>query len=155
MAHYLTKEGLEKLKNDLSHLKTVVRKEIIERIAAAKELGDLKENAEYAEAKDDQALLESKILEFEIALKEAILIDEEKLAQGDPALVQVGSRVTVEMGDKKFQYLIVGSEEANPALFKISHESPLGRSFLGKRIGESVIVKAPRGEFTYAIVSIE
>ncbi|MBI4239632.1 transcription elongation factor GreA [Candidatus Uhrbacteria bacterium] len=152
MPHYLTKEGLDKLKTDLHHLKTVVRKEVIERIAAAKELGDLKENAEYAEAKDEQALLESKILEYENALKEAVLINEEH--GGKQTHVSVGSRVTVTLNGKEYEYLIVGSEEADPVQFRISHESPLGKAFLGKKVGDSVVVKAPKGEFTYTISSI-
>lgn len=152
MSHYLTKEGLEKLKADLERMKTVARKEVIERIAAAKELGDLKENAEYAEAKDDQAMLESRIAEYEQILKVAIIIDETK---GSKTHVSIGSTVTVKSGENLCTYTIVGSEEADPITFKISHESPLGRSFLNKQVGESVMVKVPKGEFEYVIMEIK
>lgn len=152
MAHYLTKEGMEKMKKELETMKTVLRREIIERIASAKELGDLKENAEYAEAKDDQAMLESRILEYEMILKVATIIDEKK---GEKTEVSIGSTVTVKCGDNLCTYTIVGSEEADPISFKISHESPLGRSFLNKQVGESVMVKVPKGEFEYVIMEIK
>lgn len=152
MAHYLTKEGMEKMKKELETMKSVLRREVIERIAAAKELGDLKENAEYAEAKDDQAMLESRILEYETILKVATIIDEKK---GEKTEVSIGSTVTVKCGDNLCTYTIVGSEEADPISFKISHESPLGRSFLNKQVGESVMVKVPKGEFEYVIMEIK
>lgn len=152
MAHYLTKEGMEKMKRELDTMKTVLRREVIERIAAAKELGDLKENAEYAEAKDDQAMLEARILEYETILKIATIIDEKK---GEKTEVSIGSTVTVKCGDNLCTYTIVGSEEADPISFKISHESPLGRSFLNKQVGESVMVKVPKGEFEYVIMEIK
>ena len=137
---------------DLEQMKTVARKEVIERIAAAKELGDLKENAEYAEAKDDQAMLESRIAEYEQILKNAILIAE---TSGSKTHVSIGSTVTVKCGDNVCTYMIVGSSEADPITFRISHESPLGRSFLNKKVGESVMVKVPKGEFEYVIVEIK
>lgn len=152
MAHYLTKEGLEKMKNELETMKAVMRREVIERIAAAKELGDLKENAEYAEAKDDQAMLESKILEYETIIKRATIIDEER---GEKTQVSIGSTVTVKCGDNLCTYTIVGSAEADPISFRISHESPLGRSFLNKQVGETVMVKVPKGEFEYVIMEIK
>lgn len=148
--HYLTKEGLEKLKKDLEHLKTVARKEVVERIAAARDLGDLKENSEYAEAKDDQAMLEGKIIEFETVLREAQVIDEDR----GSANVTIGSTVTVSFDDKDYTYTIVGPEEADPQQSKISHESPLGKAFLGKKKGDKALVRAPRGEFTYTIKEI-
>lgn len=152
MAHYLTKEGLEKLKSELARMKTVMRKEVIERIASAKELGDLKENAEYAEAKDDQAMLESRIAECEQILKLAVIIEEK---QGSKTMVSIGSTVTVKCGENLCSYTIVGSEEADPITFKISHESPLGRSFLNKQVGDMVMVKVPKGEFEYVILEIK
>jgi transcription elongation factor GreA len=152
MTHYLTKQGLQKIKEELEHMKQVTRKEIIERIAAAKELGDLKENAEYAEAKDEQALVESKILELETALKGAVLIEE---SHGNHSTVSVGSTVITQCDGSKFTYTIVGSEEADPLSHKISHESPLGKAFLGKKIGETVIVRVPKGDFAYSIVEIQ
>lgn len=153
MPHYLTKIGLKKLQDDLSRLKTSERREVIERIAAAKELGDLKENAEYAEAKDTQAMLESKIAEIEAVLKDAVLIEEDRT--GESEFVQVGSRVQVACNGSTCVYTIVGTEEADPAQLKISNESPLGRAFLNKSRGDKVLVRVPRGEFEYMIVEID
>lgn len=154
MPHYLTKEGLERLKQDLNRMKTIARKEVIERIAEAKELGDLRENAEYAEAKDDQALLEAKISEYENIFKNAVIIDEMQAHSGTTS-VQIGATVTVQYDSQKSSYQIVGSEEADPMARRISNESPLGRAFLGKRIGEKVLVRVPRGEFEYVILDIK
>lgn len=140
------------MKADLDHMKKVMRLEVRNRIAAAKELGDLKENAEYAEAKDDQAMLESRIAEFEEISKNAVLIENKK---GVKTTVSIGSTVTVKCGENLCTYMIVGSPEADPITFKISHESPLGRSFLNKQVGETVVVKVPKGEFQYVIMEIK
>jgi transcription elongation factor GreA len=153
MTHYLTREGYIKLKNELEYLKTVARKEVIERIANAKELGDLKENAEYAEAKDDQGMIESKILEIEDALKNAQIIDDTK--SGKQSTVAVGTTVVVLCNALTCQYMIVGVEEADPPQSKISYESPLGRAFLHRKVGDTVKVKVPRGEFEYQIIEIK
>lgn len=154
MPHYLTKEGLLRLKQDLDQMKTVARKEVIERIAEAKELGDLRENAEYAEAKDDQALLEAKISEYENIFKHAVIIDDMP-SGSELANVQIGATVTVQYDSQQTSYQIVGSEEADPVARRISNESPLGRAFLGKRVGERVMVRVPRGEFEYLILDIK
>lgn len=151
MSHYVTKEGLEKLKAELERLKMVTRKQIIERIAAAKELGDLKENSEYAEAKDDQSLTESRISELENTIKTAVFIDETK---HETHHVSIGATVTVRHSGKETEFVVVGPEETNPATNHISYESPLGRAFLHKKVGEVAIVKAPKGDFEYEIVSI-
>lgn len=151
MPHYLTKEGLEKLKKELGHLKSVTRKEIIERIATAKELGDLKENAEYAEAKDDQALVESKIYDLEDKVKNAVVIEEN---HDDHYTVTIGSTVVATSAAGKIEYTIVGSDEADPMKGRISHESPIGKAFLGKKKGDKVIVKAPKGDFEYTVAEI-
>ncbi len=153
MPHYISKPGLKKLQEDLENLKTNARREVIERIAAAKELGDLKENAEYAEAKDDQAMLESKIADMEAVFKDAVLIEEERDA--DSEFVQVGSRVQVQCKGTTCVYTIVGTEEADPGQLKISNESPLGRAFLHKSRGDKVVVRVPKGEFEYIIVEID
>ncbi|MBI4272241.1 transcription elongation factor GreA [Candidatus Uhrbacteria bacterium] len=153
MPHYLTKPGLKKLQSELELLKTSARREVIDRIAAAKELGDLKENAEYAEAKDDQAMLESKIAEMEATLKDAVLIEEER-SEGS-TVVQVGSRVHVECNGNRCMYTIVGTEESDPSALRISNESPLGRAFLNKSRGDKVVVRVPKGEFEYIVVEIE
>lgn len=154
MQHYLTSEGYEKLKHELEHLKTVARPEVIERIATAKELGDLKENAEYAEAKDDQGVIETKILELEKTLKNAVVVDEEK-KKGKQYFVTVGSLVIVTCDSRQCEFKIVGPEEADPSQSKISYESPLGRALLNKRIGDTALLNAPKGEFTYVIVDIQ
>lgn len=153
MMHYLTREGFLKLKNELEHLKTVARKEVIERIASAKELGDLKENAEYAEAKDAQGMIESKILEIEETLRRSVIIDETK--KGPQTTVVIGSTVVVVCNTQKREYMIVGTDEAEPTQSRISYESPLGRAFLDKGVGERVVVKVPKGEFEYHIVEIK
>ncbi|MBI4599998.1 transcription elongation factor GreA [Candidatus Uhrbacteria bacterium] len=153
MTHYLTREGYLKLKNELEYLKTVARKEVIERIANAKELGDLKENAEYAEAKDDQGMIESRILEVEETLKHSEIIDETK--QAKQQFVGVGSTVVVSCNGRTCDYMIVGTDEADPGQSRISYESPLGRAFIHKRAGEKVMVKVPKGEFEYVIMEIK
>ncbi len=154
MSQYFTKEGFERLKQELHRMKTVARKVVVERIAEAKELGDLRENAEYAEAKDDQALLEAKISEYEYSFKNAVIIDD-TLSHSEMTSVRIGATVTVQYDSQVASYQIVGSEEADPVARRISNESPLGRAFLGKSIGEKVMVKVPRGEFEYVIVDIK
>lgn len=156
MQHYLTQDGYQKLKSELEHLKNVARKDVIERIATAKELGDLKENAEYAEAKDDQGLIEAKICELEEVLKNAVIVDEEKKKKsGGEHVVTIGSTVSVSCKGTACEYMIVGTEEADPSNAKISYESPLGSAFLNKRIGDQVVVSAPKGEYTYVILEIK
>lgn len=153
MTHYITREGLEKIKNELHELKNVKRREVIERIRNAKELGDLSENAEYAEAKDEQGFIEGKILELENFINKATIIDE-KIASGD--IVTVGSTVVIqcEGENEKKEYTIVGSNEANPSEGKISNESPFGRAFLGKKISDSVEILVPKGKVICEIINI-
>lgn len=151
--HYLTREGLEKLKKDLEQLKSVTRIEVVNRIAAARELGDLRENAEYAEAKDDQAMLEGKILEMEALVREAVII-EEGSGQGSNDFVNLGSTVTISHNGSKQTFTIVGTEETDPLQGKISHESPIGKALLGKKKGDTALVKVPKGEFEYKILEI-
>ena len=153
MIHYITAEGYQKVKDELDHLKTVARKEVIERIATAKELGDLKENAEYAEAKDDQGMIEAKILELEELLKTAKIVDDSS-KKGKPSQVTVGSTVVATCNAKECTYMIVGGEEADPNHSKISYESPIGRAFLNHRVGDSVVVSVPKGTFTYTIIDL-
>lgn len=154
MPHYLTSEGYEKLKTELERFKTVARPEVIERIATAKELGDLKENAEYAEAKDDQGIIETKILELEEALKNSVVVDEEK-KKGKQYFVMVGSVVCVTCNSQKCEFKIVGPEEADPERTKISYESPIGRALINRKVGDVVLVSVPKGEFRYTIVDIQ
>ena len=153
MKYYISKEGLEKLKNELYSLKNVKRKEIIERIRNAKELGDLSENAEYAEAKDEQSFIEGKILEIENFINKAVIIDENSRSSDT---VTVGTTVKIQCeGEKNHkEYTIVGSNEANPREGKISNESPFGKAFLGKKIGEKVEVQIPKGKIICEIMEI-
>ena len=147
---YITPEGLAKLKAELKELKTVKRKEIALRIQEAKELGDLSENAEYAEAKSEQGFIEGRIIELENTFKNAVLINDDK--SGDE--IRVGSRIKVETGGNEMILTIVGSNEASPAKGLISNESPLGQAFLGHKIGDLVEAKVPAGLVKYRILSI-
>lgn len=150
MADYISPEGLEKLKEELNKLKTDERRAIASRLESAKALGDLSENAEYQEAKEAQSLNEARISELEEMLRNIVII---KKPSGTD-IVQIGSQVVVEYGGKDEIYVIVGSEEADPAMGKISNESPLGKAFLGKRKGDAVEVKTPGGNVSYKVKEI-
>lgn len=146
---YISKEGFEDQKKELEDLK-IKRKEIALRLEEAKALGDLSENQEYLAAREAQAFNEGKIVELDQLLKEAVIIDKNKKS----SVVQIGSSVQVKNNGNQKTFLIVGSQEANPSLGKISNESPLGKAFLGKRAGEKVKVETPGGEAEYEIISI-
>jgi len=150
MSEYLSEEALVKLRQDLNDLKTRKRQEIAERLEHAKSLGDLSENAEYQETKEEQALVEQRIAELEERMREAVVM--EKPTRTDK--VGVGSTVRVKMDGEELIYMIVGSEEADPAAGKISNESPLGKAFLGRKQGEKVEVRTPAGAVVYTIVEI-
>lgn len=147
---YISQEGLEQLKRELEEFKQK-RHEIAKRLEEAKALGDLSENAEYQEAREDQAFNEGKIVELEQTLKEAVVIS--KNVKKD--IVRVGATVKVKSDNGTQTFYIVGSEEANPIEGKISNESPLGKSFLGRRAGEAIEAETPRGKMKYTIKSIE
>ena len=149
--YYLSKERFEELKKELQELRSKKRLEVAERLKQAKEYGDLSENSEYLEAREEQSWLENRIFELEDTLKKAVIIKKPLVLSE----VEVGCTVTVKKGDQVFKYMIVGSDEANPKEGKISNESPLGRAFLNHKIGESVIVFAPTGKVTYQIMNIE
>jgi len=149
--YYLTKERLEELKQELDGLKNTKRMEIAERLRHAKEYGDLSENSEYAEAREEQSLVEGRIFELEELSKKAVII---KKSEGS-GKVEVGSTVTAKKNGQILQYTIVGSYEAKPEDGKISDESPLGRAFLGRKVGDDVTVNAPLGAVTYQITKIE
>lgn len=148
---YLTKEGLEKVRKELKELKEVTRPETIQRLEAAKALGDLSENAEYHDAKDTLAFMEGRIRELEDTLHNAVLIEEGK--KGD--IVTLGSTIEVESRGIKRLFHIVGSNEADPAAGKISNESPIGAAFLDHKKGDEVEVTTPGGVTIYTIVSVE
>lgn len=151
---YLTREGRAKLEAELEELMTAGRKEVAERIGAAKELGDISESGEYEDAKNQQAHLEGRIREIKSLLSRAQLIDEEN---GHGHEVRVGSRVTVkfEGEDDEETWTIVGSTEANPREGRISNESPIGASLLGKRVRTKVSVQTPAGVQKFTITKIQ
>lgn len=150
MAEYISAEGLEKLKRELEELRTVRRREIASRLEAAKALGDLSENAEYQEAKEAQSLNEAHIQELEEVLRDIVVIEKPVHA----TTVQIGSTIEVESPHGRETFTIVGSEEADPLMGKISNESPMGRSFLGQAVGELVEIKTPGGSDTYKVRKI-
>lgn len=147
---YLSKERFEELQKKLVELKTTRRIEIAQRLEYAKSLGDLSENAEYAEAKEEQMINEAEVMKLEDLLSRAQLISSKT-----SEFVQVGSTVFARRaGAHKEQFMIVGKEEADPLKGKISHESPLGRSFLGKKKNEKFNVSTPKGQIEYQIIDI-
>jgi len=140
----LTPEGLEKLKEELEHLSTVKRREVAQRIKEAREFGDISENSEYDDAKNEQAMLESRILSLEEKLRSAQVVTADKLST---EVVGVGSIVHVkdEKTGKSQKFTIVGSAEANPTELKLSNESPVGRALIGHKRNETVSVQVPKG----------
>ncbi|MBL4951304.1 transcription elongation factor GreA [Neobacillus sp. OS1-32] len=150
----MTQAGKEKLEQELEYLKTVKRKEVVERIKIARSFGDLSENSEYDSAKEEQAFVEGRITTIENMIRNAKIIAEGELA-GDS--VTLGSSVTfVELPDGEEEtYIIVGSAEADPFEGKISNDSPIAKSLLGRKVGEEVTVQTPGGEMTVKIVSIK
>jgi transcription elongation factor GreA len=140
----ITPEGLEKLKEEIDHLTTVKRREVAERIKEAREFGDISENAEYDDAKNEQALLEQRIAQLEERLRRATVIDEKDIGTDE---VQFGSVVHVkdQKTDVSQKFQIVGSTEADPLEHKLSNESPIGKALLGHRRNDVVTVEVPRG----------
>lgn len=140
----VTAEGLKKLEDELEYLKTVKRREISEKIKVALSFGDLSENSEYDEAKNDQAQMENRIMQLEDMLKNVHVIDEDSI---DTTVVSIGSKVKVldVEFDEEIEYSIVGSTEANPMDNKISNESPVGKALLGAKVGDTVTADVPSG----------
>ncbi len=151
MEHHVTAEKLEELKAELNVLKTTKRMDVADRLKRAKELGDLSENSEYFEAREEQQWVETRISEIEDIIKNAIVIT---MTHGK-GTVQIGATIDVEVKGKKFKYTIVGANEARPEAGMISNESPLGKAFIGKKAGDEVKIKIPAGEATYKILKIE
>jgi transcription elongation factor GreA len=151
---YLTRDGRAKLEAELELLTTVERKGVAERIAAAKELGDISESGEYEDAKKSQALLEGRIREIKSLLSRAEMIDEDHVGNGE---VRVGSQVTVRFEDdgEEETWTIVGSAEANPRQGRISNESPIGSAMLGKRARHKVTVQTPSGVMKLTILKVK
>lgn len=151
--NFLTKEGFQKLQEELDYLRNVKRQEVADRLHEAMEGGELIENAEYEAAKNEQAFVEGRIQELEMLLATARVIEDDKKKTADT--VQVGSTVTIqEEGYEEETYTIVGAAEANPRDGKISNESPIGKAILGRRVGEEVQVEAPDGAFKVRILKI-
>ncbi len=150
----LTPEGHEKLKQEIEYLSTTKRREVADRIRTARDFGDIAENAEYDDAKNEQAMLEHKIAQLEERLAHARVIDSGDI---DLSVVSVGARVRLKDVDanQTVEYTIVGSAEANPAQQKLSNESPVGRAIIGKKKGETVEVTAPRGSLKFKILDIK
>ncbi len=151
---FLTRDGLKKLEEELNFLRTVRRAQVAERLHNAQEDGELIENAEYEDAKNEQAFLEGKILTLESMLSSAVIIE---VSDGGKGVVTLGSKVTIkEAGDSKAEaYQLVGAAEANPKDGRISNESPLGRALLGRKPGDDVKVNAPSGTISFRVVSID
>ncbi len=149
----LTYEGVKKLEEELEFLKTVKRKEITEKIKVALGYGDLSENSEYDEAKNEQAFTEGRILQLENMLKNAVVVDESEISTDR---VSIGSIVKVKdyEFDEEVEYVIVGSAEADPINYKISNESPVGAGLLGKKVGDVVEITVPEGVNKFEVLGI-
>jgi len=152
---FLTREGLKKLEEELNFLRTTRRAQVAERLHNAQEDGELIENAEYEDAKNEQAFLEGKIMSLEAMLSNAVIIDTD--GPGPQGVVRLGSKVTIkEVGvNKNESYMLVGAAEANPKDGRISNESPLGRALLGRKVGDDVKVNAPSGTLSFRVVAID
>lgn len=152
--HYLTPEGKEQLEEKLNYYKTVKRPDVVKRIGIAREYGDLSENSEYDAAKDEQAQIEAEISEMENILLNAEIIDKKNIRND---IVGVGCKVKLydEDFDEEVEYRIIGSSESDPMKGIISNVSPVGKTLIGHKKGDVVVVKTPGGAITYKIVSIE
>ena len=155
-AKFLTKEGFQKLQDELEHLRTVKRQEVADRLHEAMEGGELIENAEYEAAKNEQAFVEGRIQELETLLASARVIEDEKEKNHQTGIVEIGSTVTIqEQGFDAETYTIVGAAEANPREGKISNESPIGKAILNHEIGETVHVETPNGTYKVKIIKVK
>lgn len=150
MGEFLTAKRFEELTKELEELKTTRRSEVAENLRDAKELGDLSENSEYLEAREEQGRVEGKILELEETLKDASIIKE----GSSKGIVGIGSTVEVLSHGKHVKFIIVGTNEAKPEDGFISNQSPLGKGLIGLKIGESVMISAPNGKVEYKIRKI-
>ncbi len=152
---YLTREGLSELKKEYDELKRIKRPRVVTRVSEARDMGDLSENAEYHAAREELSFIDGRIDEIEILLKEVVVIkDGKKSKVSAKRSIQLGSTVKLRVDGKQENYTVVGEWEADPNERKISHESPLGKALLGKKVGESIEVEAPAGKIVYKIVAI-
>lgn len=150
----MTQAGKEKLEQELENLKTVVRKEVVERIKIARSFGDLSENSEYDAAKDEQAFVEGRITTVENMIRNARIISEDELSKDAVSLGNSVTFVELPEGDEE-TYTIVGSAEADPFEGKISNDSPIAKSLLGRKVGDQVSVQTPGGEINVKIIEIK
>ena len=150
MPSYLSSKGLEEIKEELTRRQKVTRREIAEKIAGAKELGDLSENFEYQESKEEQGMNEARISQLEHQIHDVVIIDAAKGASA----ISIGTMFVAEVDGEKKSFTMVGSNEANPLLGKISNESPIGLAFLGAKTGDVVSVEVPSGTMSYTILEI-
>ena len=150
MENYITEKGKEKLQKELEYLKKTKRKEISSRIRQAAAMGDLSENFDYQNAKEEQGFMERRIAELEDTLFSAKVVKE----SSGSTIVEIGCQVTLETGKEKWTITITGPQEADPMVNKISASSPLGEALLGKKKGEKVVVQTPQGETVYKILDI-
>ncbi len=150
----LTPEGFQRLKEEIEYLSSVKRDEVAERIRASRDFGDINENSEYNDAKNEQAMLEARIYSLEERLRSAIVIDSESVATD---VVGVGTKVTLQdmQGGDVVQYAIVGSAEADPSAYKLSNESPVGRAIIGHKPGDKVTVAVPQGSRKFKVLAID
>lgn len=153
--HPMTVSGEEALKKELHYLKTVARPKIIEAIATAREHGDLKENAEYQAARDQQSFNEGRIQELEMKIAHAQVVDISKLPNNGKVVFGAQVRLYHVEGETEITYQIVGEDEADIKANKISYSSPLGRALIGKQIDETVTVQTPGGKVEYEIIAVE
>lgn len=150
MTKLVTKEGLQKLREELEDRKTRVRQSIARDIKEAKEQGDLSENAEYSEAKRQQAENEARVAKLEVMIKNSQVVEK----NGNNGHVEIGSDVEVKFNGSQITFHIVGASEADPVNYKISNESPMGKAFLGKKKGETADVETPGGAVKYKILKV-
>jgi len=151
MIRFVTKEGLKKLEEELEYRKGELRQKIAAAIKEAKEQGDLSENAEYSEAKRQQNENETRIAELELLVKESEVVEHDK----DALMIQLGSKVKLKLNGKEMEFQIVGSNEVDPANFKISNESPMGKALMNKKKGTRVNIDTPSGKITYTIMDVK
>lgn len=149
--YYLSQKRLDELKAELNELKTVKRIEVAERLKRAKEYGDLSENAEYEHARDEQNDVESRIEELDDIIRNATIIKK----SANREFVDLGAEVEIKVNSKTKKFTIVGSNEAKPEEGLISSDSPLGKALLGKKVGDTVIIKAPVGDISYQVTNID
>lgn len=149
---YLTREGLAELKKEYEELVKSKRPDILARVSQARDMGDLSENAEYTAAREELSFIDGRIDELEELIKQAVVIHETSKSSNN--VVKLGSTVTLNVKGKKEIFTVVGEWEADPKEKKISHESPLGKALIGKKVGEKIEVEAPAGKLAYAIVAV-